>query len=157
MRQEIARLLPRHKAIMDLALDGLSQAEIARRLCMGQVAISYILRSPLVQQELARKRAALERARLDEETGDSTRARATLENAALKAAEVQVSLLEEKDPRVALAASNSILDRVFQDKEQVGAQIVISAESVQLLNLAIKETRVNKLVGASAQVEVIDV
>jgi hypothetical protein len=108
---------------------------------MTPVAISYILRSPLVQQELARRRTGLEVAQKDSVVEESVRAKETLERAAVRAAETQVGLLNVNDPRVKLSASNSILDRVFGGKEVKGTSINISAESVQLLSLAIREAK----------------
>lgn len=141
-RTFVGRLLPRHFKIIELILAGHDDGTIAQMLDMARYSISQIRRSPLVQAELTRRRresdepviAALDRNAI------LGKAKVVLEDAAEKAAQTQVHLLEAEDESIKLRASNSILDRVFGKAEESRPVIHISAEQVQLLNIALQES-----------------
>ncbi len=50
---ELQRLLPRHHAIINLALAGMSRKGIAEKISLTPEAVGIILRVPIVQDELA--------------------------------------------------------------------------------------------------------
>jgi len=137
---QLQKLIPRHFKILDLYLDGMPQVDIAKEVGMHQVNVGLVVRSPVFQNELAIRRSLRERDEKEFRQTGLVQAKGVLEGAAFHAAETQVGLLESKDERVKLASSNSILDRVFGDeKGPVG--VVINAETVQLLSLAVQESR----------------
>lgn len=138
----LQKLIPRHFKILDRYLEGVSQVDIAKELGMHAVSVGLIVRSPVFQNELAKRRSERDQEDKVLRQTNLVQAKSILENGASKAAEVQVNLLGSEDERVQLASSNSILDRVFGDeKGPVQGSVVINTESVQLLNLAVQESR----------------
>jgi len=139
---EIQRLLPRHHAILELALAGHKARDIAQAVDMTPEGVGLIMRAPLFQDALARRRKE-QSIRVDEaKAEDSQRARGVLEQAAVAAAETQVALLQAEKEDVKLRASNSILDRIIgpASAQAKGPVVMINAETVQLLQLAIAES-----------------
>lgn len=143
----IERLLPRHHRIIELALTGMSYQDIAVALGISVSTVRNVMRSPLVQDELARKRVAVNdpevaRTVMDRDAAQS-QALTILGAAAAKAAEVQVSLLEDENPLIRLKASTTVLDRLFGGKDGRDKPTVInvSAEHINLLTVALKESR----------------
>lgn len=138
---EIERLLPRHYKILELALAGNGPKEIAQAVEMNPVAVGLIMRAPIFQEALAKSRSKAENAQVEEQAVDSQRARTVLENGSVRAAQVQVDLLESSKETVRLQAADSVLDRVLgKSAPQVQGSVVINAETVQLLQLAISES-----------------
>ena len=141
----IRRLLPRHFRILEMVLAGHDNTTIAETLGISTRSITMIKQSPLFQSELVRRR---------EDKTDTTmlsldreavmgKARSILEDASELAAETLEELLDADDNSVRLRAADSILDRVFGKKGEAkaaGVVVNISAEHVQLLNLALKES-----------------
>jgi len=140
----IQRLLPRHFKIIELALAGHNNKTIAEVVGMSPSGVATVLNSPLVQSELARERERNRESEVMHLDREATlgKARSILEQATEKAAKVHEILLESPDPTIQLRAADKILDRVFgKDKdERRSAVINISAEQVQLLTLALKES-----------------
>ena len=70
------------------------------------------------------------------------KARSILEQAIEPAAYKMVELLETEDPALQYRASSNLLDRVFgkSDEKQSSPVVSLSAENVQLLVLAMKES-----------------
>lgn len=137
---QLQKLIPRHFKILDLYLEGMSQVDIAKEVGMHQANIGLVVRSPVFQNELALRRSLREKDEKELRQTGLVQAKGVLEGAAFRAAETQVGLLESEDDRIKLASSNSILDRVFGDeKGPVG--VVINTETVQLLSLAVQESR----------------
>ena len=138
---EIERLLPRHYKILELALAGNGPKEIAQALEMSREAIGLIMRAPIFQEAFAKSRSKVESAQVETQAVDAQRARTVLENASVRAAEVQASLLESKKETVQLAASEAVLDRVLgKSAPTVQGSLVINTETVQLLQVAIAES-----------------
>ena len=138
-------MLPRHQKIMELALAGHGVKEIAQAVGMTAQGIGLIMRAPIFQQAIAQRRDRREK-RVDEDLSEAlTKAKDVIEDAAVGAAETQVSLLEAEDDTVRLASSKAILDRAFGDVDKKsggsGAQtIVLAPGSVQLLHIALQES-----------------
>lgn len=130
---------------MELALAGMNGPDIARTIGLTSYSVNMIMRSPIFQSEIAFRRKEREQDDVLSMDAAGIRAKATsiLEQASIKAAEKQVSLLDSADDSISLRASSSILDRVFGkgDKQSQGTVINITAENVQLLNQALSESR----------------
>ncbi len=145
----IQRLLPRHFNVIEMAAAGHDVVTIAKTLDMSTHTISGILRSPLAQAELARRRKELRETEVLGMDRDATlgKARSILEQASERAATVSTELLECPNPTIALKAANSILDRVFgKGSDDRRSMVVnITAEHVDLLNLALKESHATLL------------
>lgn len=144
-RWEASRILPRHRAIINLALEGLSNKAIAERLQMSTVGVGLILRSEIVQDEMARRREKREREQDDLALSDIELAKQTLQQASLDAAEKLVEQIECLDPRVAQSACGKILEMAFGGElnsslKHTNVQ-VISIEQLNLINQALVEVR----------------
>lgn len=142
-KAELKKLVPRHFKILDLYRAGNKIKDIALAVGMTPAGVRLVIASPLFQKELSESRRGEVVATRDEATSTTVQARQVLERASLKAAETQESLLEEESPKIRLAASNSILDRVFD--RGGGEGIVISAETINLLQVAVRESAGNFL------------
>jgi len=139
----IKRLLPRHFKILELCLEGFDNKTIAQALGISTVTVSSIINAPLFQHELSRRRRDHERQSDELRLKTLQQAKAQLENAATQAVEKHISLMEHsEDERVQLASAKSILDRVFHPSESRDSQkgIVLNADSVKILQVAIKES-----------------
>jgi HEAT repeat protein len=141
----VQRLLQRHYKIIDLAAAGHDVKTIAETLGMKPHSIGLILKSPLVQHELAKVRKQSKESEVLGMDREALRGKtlSILEQASVKAAEVVQELLEDVNPTVRLRASDSILDRVFgnqKDGHGMSTVINITAENVQLLHQALKES-----------------
>jgi len=140
MPHELQRLLPRHFFIIDLAIAGLGQKDIAEVAGMSQAGIGLILRSPLVQDELARRRAHKERALDQGLVSTISRAKEVLESHAVDAAQKHVDLIHSLDENVAQRSATDILNRVFkQEGHQVGMTLVMPVVDIENLRRALKE------------------
>lgn len=141
---ELQRLQQQHTHIIDLALTGLTRMQIAEKVSKTPESIGMVLKSPLVQSELARRRALLE-PKVDEAIiSEVTEAKKTIDEAANVAAETQVGLLSDESSRVRFSAARDILDRAMgraQDKDQKAPMVVIDAETVNLLSVAMQESQ----------------
>lgn len=139
MAHEIQRLLPRHYAILELALAGLDVREIAESLSMTPTAIGQIISAPIAQSELARRRKDIQTINNQEHSSTVSRARAVLEEASLDAASTLKSLLLSQDDSVKRQSANDILNRTF-GKDSAPIQVtVLNAEKLQLLMVALRE------------------
>lgn len=141
----IQRLLPRHFRILEMVLAGHDNTTISKTLGISTRSITMLKQSPLFQTELVRRRENSKEETmltLDREA-IMGKARSILENASLEAAETVEGLMYSDDDSIKFRAAESILDRVFGKKGEAsnsGVVVNISAEHVQLLNLALKET-----------------
>jgi len=143
-QHEIQRMLPRHYKILDLVLAGHGTAEIAQAVDMSPQAISLITNSSIFQHEVSQRRQSITKS-VDEQLALApVRAKALLDRNAEKAAQVHIDLLDEDkcpDPRVRQASANAILDRVFGDSKNQKSQVVmLDVGSINILNIALKET-----------------
>ncbi len=135
--------MPRHFAIIELCLAGENYKNISQATGLTPQAVSNICNSPLFQDAIAKRRAE-QHADVDEEKATCLQnARDLLENNATKAVQVHVDLLASAEPRTAQRSANAILDRVFTKGPGVasGAPVVLNAESILLLQVAMVESR----------------
>ena len=150
MANELQKLSARHHKIVDLALAGHGRKTIAQALDITPQAVTMITQAPVFQEELARRRQESRRETDKVEAVDLSLAKAALERGALNAAEKLTRLVDAEDDRVALTASTSVLDRVFQGGpggagEGGGGGIILNAENVQVLQIALRETALEDL------------
>jgi len=140
---EIQRLQQQHLKIVDLALAGLTRSQIAGEMKRTPESVGMILKSPLVQNELSRRRALLE-PKIDKDISNSvSRAKELIEETSESAAKEMKSLLREESPRIRYSAARDILDRAMgraQDKNEKPPTLVIDAETINLLQIAGKES-----------------
>jgi len=138
----VRKLAPRHFKVLDLCLEGKLASEIAKELGMKPETVGNIIRSPTFQDRLARSKSEKAHQEINLRQEKLVRARGILEEGATIAAEAQVGLLKSDDDRIKLQASQAILDRVFDgDEKDPGTGLIINTESVQLLQVAIQESR----------------
>ena len=137
------RLLPRHYRIIDLAVRGVNYVDIARELQISERTVRNVIQSPLAQAEIVRQRASSHElsSQVDNINATKSKANSILELAVSRAAETAVGLLDSGNDSIRLKAAESILDRVFGRGREAGAAVInISADNVQLLHLALKES-----------------
>lgn len=141
-RYNIGTLKSKHYQIIDLALVGESNVDIAKALDMHTQTVGMILRSPLVMSELARRRKESDSVVLGtlDRSAMLGKAKSILEQGAEDAAQKHIELLDTDDPSLQLKAATHILDRVFGRADEVAPVIHITTEQVQLINLALKES-----------------
>jgi hypothetical protein len=143
MSYEIERMLPRHYAIMEASLNGLSNVKIAEAFDMSQTAIGQILLSPIVQSEMARRRASrsqqLDKAALDY----VAQAKDEIEKSSLAAARTIKTLLDSSDENIRLKSASKILDQVFatKDNKSGSGNLILNIEQLNLLQTALGESR----------------
>ena len=141
----LQRLLPRHYAMMDLALAGISYKDIAAKLGMTKVGVGRVINSNLFQEAMSRRREKLSAQIDDQLVSTIEEAKVRLEAAALEAAEKQVMLLDSDDDRVQQSAISSILDRVGIGKQELsgaGASVtVLNVVTLNNLQVALEESR----------------
>jgi hypothetical protein len=138
---EIQRMMPRHFRILELCLEGLPIKAVAEEVGMTPQGVSLIVKSPLFQEELQRRRGERDGGNDSLAALSIDRARRLMEEKAFDAANTHVKLLESNDERVAQKSASAILDRVFGKHDDRGVSVVIEAESVQLLQLALMESK----------------
>jgi len=126
-----------------MTLAGHEAKEIALSLQMHQKSVMSIQRSPLFQTELARQRANCQTVDILTMDRNATlqKARSILEEASEKAANKLSDLIDTEDPTLQFRSASKILDTVFgKDGGQERAPVInISAEKVELINMALKE------------------
>ncbi len=105
MSYKIKKLLPRHKRIMELCLEGKTNKQIAQELMLTPRAVSYIIHSPVFEDEIYIRRGHRQR---EHDLATST-VRIPRQFSDLDALEKK---LNHPNPRVQLAAAKKILDRV---------------------------------------------
>lgn len=142
----IRRLLPRHFKILELVLAGHQYEAIAKIVEMTTAGVKMVTQSPVFQAEVARRRRESTEETVLGLDRDATlgKARSILEDATEVAATKNVELMNCGNHGIELRAAHSILDRAFGKIGQgdgAGMVINISAEHVDLLNLALKETQ----------------
>ena len=142
----IARMLPRHYQILEMTLAGHNTETISKTTGMSVRGINMLKRSPLFQSELVRRREQANETELMslDRTAIMGKARSILEQATEKAARTVEKLMGSDDAAIQLRAAESVLDRVFGKKgegKQGGMVVNISAEQVNLLALALQESK----------------
>jgi thioester reductase-like protein len=143
MSYEIERMLPRHYAIMEASLNGLSNVTIASHFDMSPTAIGQILLSPIVQSEMAKRRgqrvAQLDKAALDY----VAQAKEEIEKSSLAAAKTLKVLMDSSDENIRLKSASKILDQVFatKDNKSSSGNLILNVDQLQLLQIALVESR----------------
>lgn len=102
-RYQVEQLWDVHHEVVRLALIGMKHVEIAAKLGISPVTVSYTLRSPIVARQLEQMRAVR-----DLEAVDISKEIAEL---APRAVEILGELLDSELPNVRLKSAESILDR----------------------------------------------
>ena len=150
----LKKLLPRHHKILDLVLEGWSAREIADQLGMERGSVSMLGRTPLFQDELARRRKQREDTLDLAAHTERSAALDHLQEAALRAAEVQVNLLDVEDPRVQQKAVSEILNRCYGDRKAIQdagsggphTQVILEGPAILNINTAMGEVRASAMV-----------
>jgi hypothetical protein len=145
-RFSIRELLPRHFRVIDMLVADHTVQIIADTLGMTRRAVGMIKKSPLVQEEIARRRK-------EDRTGEVLgmdreaimgKARSILEQATEPAAlKIEQLMHHSKDETLQFNSAKYILEQMFGKPgqgTQIGTVINVSAEYVQLLNQAIRES-----------------
>lgn len=146
MGYHIQRMMPRHFRIMDLVLQGKTCVQIGKELGCHPDTVTNVSHSPIFQDELARRRARIERQRDDAAAVETFQAKQVIEEAAVDAARAQVDALESPQATIKLRAADAILDRALgkggpAKADTTPGTIVLSAERIDLLMLALRESR----------------
>jgi hypothetical protein len=140
---ELQRLLPRHFAIVDLALAGHSVKDIAMAMDCTPQSVSIVMKSPNFQNELSRRRETKNKLIDSELASVPSRAKQKLDSLSLAAAEnLEETLTSALDPKLRFQAAESILDRVLGgSKDQAQRPVVmLSQGDINLILLAAKES-----------------
>lgn len=143
----IKRLLPRHFEILELTLAGHDITAIAKATGFSTSGIQHVSKSALFQAELVRRRQETKGEMVILEADRERalgKARSILDKASEFAATTQAKLLHSGNESVQFKAAKDILDRALgtgKKEGNAGLVLNVSAEHVNLLNLAIKESR----------------
>lgn len=137
----IEKMLPRHFAIMDLTLAGMSGVDIAETLGVTRQTIYNVQNSPIFQDELERRRGKVEKETNSALANIPARAKAVLDENATRAAERLANLVDSMDDSVALRASSTILDKVLGKDEDRIRPITINVEQMAILQSALEESQ----------------
>lgn len=137
---ELQRLNARHQHIIRLILLGqYNQAQIGRMTGFDPVSISYIINSPIFQEEVARRRSELQAIENNEIVNNLALAKTHIDNSSLGAVKKLDELVHESpDQNIQLRASEAILKLAFGDKNnhgttQIGQVIVIDGGKLEFL------------------------
>ena len=137
---QIETLNNRHYRIIELALRGLGNREIAETLGMTTNAICIIMNSASFQHELALRRQqlnAISNQKIVEETDDVAEA---IRRATKQAVRRLVSCIDSEDEAIAMRASTEILDRGGHPKVMRNENKTISVNIASKDAAVIKET-----------------
>lgn len=154
-KHQLKQLSPKHYRMLEMTLQGMGRAEIAREMDVTPQCVSLVVNSPVFQQQLSRRRERRERAE-DQGSGiAAARAREVLDNAAEQAAEKHVALLGSEDDAIAQRSASEILDRTgvtrqAQRKDNEHAGVLIDAQQLNVILLALEEDEDEALEGAVA-------
>lgn len=150
--RELKRLLPRHKRILTLHLDGMKSTDIAKMFNLTTESVRLIVNSPIFQSELSRRQANLEAKEDEALTFGVVKAREIIDESSAKAAQTQADLLDSRDERVKSSAAKDILDRALGSGDKdLASTVVLEKGAVQLLQLTMKEVREDILEGIGLQ------
>lgn len=137
MQQTIQQLNPRHYKILEYCLCGMTNTQIATQLGMTQPGVSVITNSPNFQHELATRRSrlnAMTDERLVSVTDDIA---STIRDGARAAITKVLGSINSDNERIALSASQDILDRAGFPRvsrvESKAISIVINAKDAALI------------------------
>ncbi len=142
--KNIRELTPRHYKILDYAVKGTPNKEIAERLSMSQVQVGVIISSPSFQHQFALRRKEYETT-LDEHSAcEVDEVKNVLKESALKAAQKLIDGIDSKSERTGIKCATEILDRTGYPKETkvggdtVATQIIINSKDFANLKESLK-------------------
>lgn len=145
---ELDALSHKHMAMVELALAGATNNEIARQMEMTASRVSIILRSGLFQDELARRRKQQNHVHDQASAGSIGQAKKAMEESALAAAQVHINLMTTSlDPKVKQVSATEILRRTFDRVHGVGGAIAgpqavqLNINQLQVLQVALREAK----------------
>lgn len=138
------KLSARHMMMLNFVLAGETQVDIAKRFNMNPMGICHIVNSPLFQQALRERQREIA-AGIDADVFSTvSEAKRLMEEEAFAAAEKLVQLSKSSEQKIALAATNSLLDRCFgtQPKAtEAGPALALSGAQIEKLQIVINESR----------------
>lgn len=144
MPGNLKRLLPRHYMILELYLNGMATKAIADAVKVSTAMVNLTVNSPIFQDSLARRRREREHKADKVAVDHISAAHKAIEEAANDAVTVHTKLMNSGDERVALMSAKNILDKAFEGKSHGGgAKVVIEAGTVNLLNVALEESKIS--------------
>ena len=119
----------------------MSNVEIAENMDMSPVGVGLIINSPMFQDEITRRREKLNKQTDEIAAHGAADAKNHLDENALEAARTLTTLnTEGSDDRVRLQSATAILDRVLDKGSTKGVTLVINAEQIENLQLALIES-----------------
>ena len=136
----IQRLTTRHYKILDYAIAGLTNTEIANKLKMSRAQVGIIQNAPTFKHQFALRRKMLEEKNDEKQAISLDKTRSLLQDSALMAAQKIVSHVDSEDARTSLRAAESILDRSGYPKEtkvegaKVGLTVILDSKEMNILN-----------------------
>ena len=144
--RSIKRLRQRHRKMVELYLGGdHTVKDIADIMGVTPQTVSNVTNSPLFQDEVSRRRERIEKKSDDDIVNSVSDARAHLTQKSTEAAQTLGRLLTSENEALQVRAADSILDRVGLGRPREAAtpagNITIQTESLQVLQLALKESR----------------
>jgi len=139
------RLLPRHYKILELFLTGLSIKDVARKVNMTPMGISYIYNSPVFQDALKRRQKGLNEKVDDGHVASIMHARSVLDEASLDASKLHASVVRDDDLpiRERQVSATAILDRVGlgrSERTEKPTVVMISTDQMNVLQVALSES-----------------
>jgi predicted transcriptional regulator len=146
--QHLEQLTPRATQIMDLAIQGLTSGDIAKRLGLSHPYICQIMGAANFQHSLAVRRERLEERLDDKITNAAVEAADVLKEHAVQAAKNLVAMADGNASPIALRANESVLDRVGVSRKVDGrggaaaaAIVIIDNDTARVIQetLAIEE------------------
>lgn len=140
---ELQRMMPAHHRIVDLALQGYTNRQIAEQMNRTPEGIGLVLKSPLVQGELSRRREIQNQAQATGSANTLNRAKEILIEAAVPAANTLVSLLDAQDDSIKRQSANDIFKMIYgTEGTKAPSATVINIEQMNVLIQALKEDRI---------------
>lgn len=118
MGNAIRALNQRHFRIIDLALLGRTNKDIAQELNMSAAQVSHVLNSPNIEHEFAVRRARIEEQTDEQIVSGEDEVTKALREGAVAAARKLVTAVNSPDEALAVRASGDILDRAGYPKVQ---------------------------------------
>jgi hypothetical protein len=148
---DIAKMLPRHYQILDLFIQGKSNAEIAEVIGISKHRVSRICNAPAFQDQLSRRRRSLEE-KMDQSIAvgvlsSTIDVHKQLKKLSERAVSKLGTLLESEDENVQFRSAADILDRSGFAKvsrlesESKASVVVLDAALIQMLKNTLDEDR----------------
>jgi hypothetical protein len=157
MSHELQKLSQVHLKMVELALAGWNQKEMAEAMQCTTGSVGLIVKSGLFQQELSRRRAEQQKQLDSGQLDNLSLARNILEQNAPKAAMAMKDLLDSTDQRVRQASAVDILNRTLgkgmEAGQQAGTVIQLGPGSLLVLQQALAESAADRALRTGRIVE----